>query len=40
MGAGGDRLGAKFAAEKTPLVVNIDKNTHLTIDLGAGTVQQ
>ena len=38
MGAGGDRLGARFAAEKTPLVVDLKENAKLTIDLGAGTV--
>jgi hypothetical protein len=40
MGAGGDRFGARFAAEKTPLVVTLDKNTHLKIDVGAGSVSQ
>jgi len=38
MGAGGDRLGARFAEEKTPLVVDVTQNTRVTIDLGAGTV--
>ena len=38
MGAGGDRLGARFAAEKTPLVVKVSENAKLTVDLGAGTV--
>jgi hypothetical protein len=40
MGAGGDRFGARFAAEKTPLAVKIDKNTHLKIDVGAGSLTQ
>jgi hypothetical protein len=40
MGAGGDRFGARFAAEKTPLLVKLNKNTHLTIDVGAGSVNQ
>jgi hypothetical protein len=38
MGAGGDRLNARFAAEKTPLMVDLHENTRLTVDLGAGTV--
>ena len=38
MGAGGDRLGARFAAERTPLAVQLSENASLTIDLGAGTV--
>jgi len=38
LGAGGDRLGARFAAEKTPLAVQLTENAKLTIDLGAGTV--
>src|SRR5262245_51588278 len=38
MGAGGDRFGARFAAEKTPLAVDVKENAKLTIDLGAGTV--
>jgi hypothetical protein len=38
LGAGGDRLKTRFAADKTPLVVEITENTSLTIDLGAGTV--
>jgi hypothetical protein len=40
MGAGGDRFGARFAAEKTPLIIQLENNTHLTIDVGAGTVTQ
>ena len=40
LGAGGDRLGAKFAVEKTPLAIELSKNTKLTIDLGAGTVNE
>jgi hypothetical protein len=36
--AGGDRLGARFAVEKTPLAVQLSENAKLTIDLGAGTV--
>jgi hypothetical protein len=40
MGAGGDRLGARFAAEKTPLAAKIEKDTHLKIDVGAGTLTQ
>lgn len=40
LGAGGDRFNARFAEEKTPLVVDVTKNTRLTIDLGAGTVKQ
>src|SRR5215471_8562671 len=39
-GAGGDRFGARFAEEKTPLVVDLTQNVRLTIDLGAGTVIQ
>jgi len=38
MGAGGDRLQTRFAAEKTPFSVDVKQNTKLTIDLGAGTV--
>ena len=38
LGAGGDRFAARFASEKTPLVVDLDKNARLTIDLGTGTV--
>jgi hypothetical protein len=38
LGAGGDRFGARFAAEKTPLVVDLKENARLTVDLGAGTV--
>jgi hypothetical protein len=38
LGAGGDRLQTRFSAEKSPLVVDLDKNCSLTIDLGAGTV--
>jgi hypothetical protein len=38
LGAGGDRLNTRFAAEKTPLVVELTENAKLTIDLGAGTV--
>ena len=38
MGAGGDRFGARFAADKTPLVVDVNENMKLTVDLGAGTV--
>jgi hypothetical protein len=38
MGAGGDRFGARYAAEKTPLVVDLTQNTRLTVDVGAGTV--
>src|SRR4051812_41271300 len=37
-GAGGDRFGARFAEEKTPLVVDLKENARLTIDVGAGTV--
>jgi len=40
MGAGGDRFGARYAEEKTPLVVDLKQNTRLTIDVGAGTVTQ
>lgn len=40
LGAGGDRFGARFAAEKTPLTVNVQQNTHLTIDVGTGSVTQ
>jgi len=40
LGAGGDRLGTKFAIEKTPLAIDLSKNTRLTIDLGAGTVSE
>ena len=40
MGAGGDRLGARFAAEKTPLAVQLNENAKLAIDLGAGTVMK
>jgi hypothetical protein len=39
-GAGGDRFGARFAEEKTPLAVDLKQNVHLTIDVGAGTVTQ
>jgi len=38
LGAGGDRFGARFAEEKTPLVVDLKENARLTIDVGAGTV--
>jgi hypothetical protein len=37
-GAGGDRLGARYSAEKTPLTVDLNENARLTIDVGAGTV--
>ena len=37
-GAGGDRFGARFAEEKTPLVVDLTQNARLTVDVGAGTV--
>jgi hypothetical protein len=37
LGAGGDRLKARFAGDKTPLTVDVTENTNLTIDLGAGT---
>ncbi len=40
MGSGGERLGARFASEKTPLAVMREKNTHLRIDLGAGALAQ
>jgi len=40
MGAGGDRFGARYAAEKTPLTVDLTENTRLTIDVGAGTVSK
>jgi hypothetical protein len=40
MGAGGDRFGARYSAEKTPLAVDLTENTRLTIDVGAGTVQK
>ena len=40
MGAGGDRFGARYAAEKTPLVVELTENTRLTIDVGAGTISK
>ena len=40
MGAGGDRFGARYAVEKTPLVVDLTQNTRLTVDVGAGTVSQ
>jgi hypothetical protein len=40
LGAGGDRLQTRFAEEKTPLAVDLSKNTRLTIDLGAGTVSE
>ncbi len=39
-GAGGDRFGARFAEEKTPLTVDLKQSARLTIDLGTGTVQQ
>ena len=39
-GAGGDRFNARFAEERTPLVVEVTKNARLTIDVGAGTVAQ
>jgi hypothetical protein len=38
LGAGGDRLRGRFAADNTPLVVDIERNTILVIDLGTGTV--
>jgi hypothetical protein len=40
LGAGGDRLGTKYAVEKTPLAIDLSKNAKLTIDLGAGTVSE
>jgi hypothetical protein len=40
LGAGGDRFQARYAEEKTPLVVDVTQTTRLTIDLGAGTVGQ
>jgi hypothetical protein len=40
LGAGGDRFAARFAEEKTPLVVDVTKNARLTVDVGAGTVTQ
>jgi hypothetical protein len=39
-GAGGDRFSARFAEEKTPLVLDVKQNAHLIIDVGAGTVTQ
>jgi len=38
LGAGGDRLNTRFAEAKTPLAIDLSKNTRLTIDLGLGTV--
>jgi len=40
LGAGGDRLGTRYAVEKTPLAVDLSKNAKLTIDLGTGTVSE
>jgi hypothetical protein len=40
LGAGGDRFKGRFAAESTPLVVDIDRNCTLVIDVGAGTVSR
>jgi hypothetical protein len=40
MGAGGDRFAARFAAEKSPLVVDVNENLSLTVDLGSGTVER
>jgi hypothetical protein len=37
-GAGGDRFRGRFAADSTPLVVDIDRSCTLVIDLGARTV--
>jgi hypothetical protein len=37
LGAGGDRLQARFAGDKTPLIVDLKENANLTIDLAAGT---
>lgn len=38
LGAGGDRFNARFAGDKSPLVIDLTENARLTIDLGAGTV--
>jgi hypothetical protein len=38
MGAGGDRFNARFAAEKTPLTIELTEHSRLKIDLTAGTV--
>src|SRR5262245_54411623 len=38
MGAGGDRFGARYAVEKTPLMVDLTENSRLTVDVGAGKV--
>jgi len=40
LGAGGDRFGARYAEEKTPLVVDLTQHARLTVDVGAGTVTQ
>jgi hypothetical protein len=37
-GHGGDKFKGHYAAEKTPLIVDITESTSLTVDLGARTV--
>src|SRR3954454_9770118 len=39
-GAGGDRFDTRFTPDKTPLAVEVQKSTKLTIDLTAGTVSE
>jgi hypothetical protein len=39
-GAGGDRFDTRFSPDKTPLAVEVQKSTRLTIDLTAGTVSE
>jgi hypothetical protein len=38
LGAGGDRFRGRFAADKTPLSIDITEPANLVIDLGTGTV--
>jgi hypothetical protein len=40
LGAGGDRLKARFSDDKTPLTVELTKNANLVVDVGAGTIMQ
>jgi hypothetical protein len=38
LGAGGDRLKARFSGDATPLAVDVTDATALTIDVGTGAV--